>query len=75
MEADFEKVSGVIEVQGFSGDSIKNPTDKEVVKGGIGYKEAIEIEFVKQKIPIDKLLFTFLRSVNFVRSFRPSLRS
>ena len=44
VEADFEKVDGVVEaVSGFSGGTVKNPSYKQVVKGGTGHIEAVEI--------------------------------
>ena len=51
VEADFEKVPGVIEVRsGFAGGSVKNPTYKQVTKGGTGHIEVVEIEFNPGKV-------------------------
>ena len=46
VEADFEKVDGVIEVtSGYTGGITKNPTYREVTRGGTGHYEAVEISF------------------------------
>ena len=65
VEADFESISGVIEVRtGFSGGSTKNPNYKDVSKGGTGHKESVEIEFDPLQVSIEELLYKFLRSID-----------
>lgn len=65
VEADFEKLKGVKEVvSGFSGGNVKNPTYKQVVKGGTGHFEAVEIQYNASQISYEQLLFNFFRSVD-----------
>lgn len=65
VEADFEKVEGVIEVvSGFSGGSVRNPTYKEVVRGGTGHYEAVEITYDADRVSYEELLGLFFRSVD-----------
>ena len=65
VEADFEKVPGVISVvSGFTGGTVENPTYKQVVAGGTGHYEAVEITFDTAKISYDEVLRLFLRSVD-----------
>ena len=65
VEADFEKVPGVISVvSGFTGGTVENPTYKQVVAGGTGHYEAVEIAFDTTKISYDQVLRLFLRSVD-----------
>ena len=46
VEADFEGLDGVKEaISGYTGGILKNPSYKEVVQGGSGHYEAVEIEF------------------------------
>jgi peptide-methionine (S)-S-oxide reductase len=65
VEADFEKVPGVVSVvSGYTGGTVENPTYKEVVAGGTGHYEAVEITFDTAKISYDQVLRLFLRSVD-----------
>ena len=65
VEADFEGLDGVKEaVSGYTGGTLKNPSYKEVVQGGTGHYEAVEIEFDSSVISLDKILYIFLRSVD-----------
>ena len=65
VEADFEGLDGVKEaVSGYTGGTLKNPSYKEVVQGGTGHYEAVEIEFDSSIISLDKILYIFLRSVD-----------
>ena len=65
VEADFEKVPGVVSVvSGYTGGSVENPTYKQVVAGGTGHYEAVEITFDTARISYDQVLRLFLRSVD-----------
>ena len=65
VEADFEKVTGVIEaVSGFTGGTVKDPTYKQVTKGGTGHYEAVEITFDPGRVSRETLLSKFLRSID-----------
>ena len=65
VEADFEKVDGVIEVtSGYTGGTTKNPTYKEVTGGSTGHYEAVEISFDPARVSVETLLYAFLRSID-----------
>ena len=65
VEADFEKISGVIEViSGFSGGHKKNPTYKEVVKGKTGHFEAVKIFYDSDVINYKNLIDIFWRTID-----------
>lgn len=65
VESDFEKVPGVKGVvSGFTGGTVANPTYKQVVRGGTGHYEAVEITYDPAKVSVDRLLYLFFRSVD-----------
>ena len=65
VEADFEKVKGVTEaVSGFAGGTVENPTYKQVVAGGTGHYEAVQITYDPSVVTVDTLLNMFFRSVD-----------
>ena len=65
VEADFEKVNGVSEaVSGFTGGTVANPTYKQVVAGGTGHYEAVEIEYDASVVSARQLYDLFLRSID-----------
>jgi len=65
VEADFEKVPGVqYAVSGFTGGLIKNPTYKQVTRGGTGHFEAVQISFDSDVVSLDTLLDLFFRSID-----------
>ncbi|MEM1431876.1 MAG: peptide-methionine (S)-S-oxide reductase MsrA [Pseudomonadota bacterium] len=65
VESDFEKVRGVNEVvSGFAGGDVANPSYKQVVRGGTGHLEVVEIEFDPSVISYRQILDMFLRSID-----------
>lgn len=65
VEADFEKVPGVIEaVSGFTGGHVKNPSYKQVVRGGTGHYEAVEITYDPDRVSYRELVHIFFRTVD-----------
>lgn len=65
VEADFEKVRGVSEaVSGFTGGTVPDPTYREVVRGGTGHFEAVEIEYDPAEVGERQLYDLFLRSID-----------
>ena len=65
VEADFEKVNGVSEViSGYTGGFVKNPTYKQVVKGGTGHYEAVIIHFDPGVVSTKDILNMFFRSID-----------
>lgn len=65
VEADFEKVPGVIEaVSGFAGGTVENPTYRQVTRGGTGHLEAVQIRFDPSIIGYRDIVDIFLRSID-----------
>jgi peptide-methionine (S)-S-oxide reductase len=65
VESDFESVDGVIEaVSGFTGGNLADPSYRDVVSGGTGHFEAVEISFDPDVVSRQKLLNLFFRSVD-----------
>jgi peptide-methionine (S)-S-oxide reductase len=65
MEADFEKVEGVVSViSGYDGGDTPNPTYEEVSAGGTGYAESVLVEYDPARISYDELLDIFWHSVD-----------
>ncbi len=65
MEADFEKIEGVISVtSGYTGGTVVNPTYKQVSAGGTGHTEAVRIVYDPTNISFDELLAIFWHSID-----------
>ncbi len=60
VEADFEKLPGVIEaISGYAGGHTKNPTYKQVGRGGTGHYEVVKIIYDPNKISYSELVEYF----------------
>ncbi len=65
VESDFESVPGVIEViSGFTGGRAKNPSYRQVSRGGTGHFEAVKIIYDPARISYEKILHLFFRSID-----------
>ena len=65
VESDFDQVDGVLEtVSGFSGGESKNPTYRQVTRGGTGHLEAVQITFDPETVTFRELVDLFWRSVD-----------
>lgn len=65
VEKDFETVPGVIEaVSGFTGGDVENPSYKQVVQGGTGHREAVQITYDPSQVSHEQLMHLFLRSID-----------
>ncbi|MGG7645094.1 peptide-methionine (S)-S-oxide reductase MsrA [Rhodovulum sp. YNF3179] len=65
VEADFDKVDGVKEtVSGYTGGDVKNPSYKQVTRGGTGHYEAVRITFDADTVSYRRLVDLFFRSVD-----------
>lgn len=65
VEADFEKVPGVVEViSGYTGGHKENPTYEEVSSGGTGHVEAVQVIYDPRKISYRDLLEVFWKHVD-----------
>jgi len=57
MEADFEKIEGVISAtSGYTGGDVPYPTYKEVSAGGTGHAESIRVDFDPSRVSYAELL-------------------
>ncbi len=69
VESDFESVKGVTEaVSGYTGGTTKNPTYKQVSRGGTGHYEAVEVTYDADVVGYDELMDVFWHSVDPVDS-------
>lgn len=65
VEADFEKVEGVVEaVSGYTGGHREHPTYEDVSSGGTGHLEAVQVVYDPQKVSYEELLQVFWRHVD-----------
>ena len=62
VEVDLEKVDGVLEViSGFMGGHVANPSYEQVVRGGTGHREVVEVRFDPARVEYQALLDAFWR--------------
>jgi peptide methionine sulfoxide reductase msrA/msrB len=65
VEANFEKVDGVVEVlSGYTGGSKENPTYQEVCSHTTGHLEAVKVTYDSNQVTYDDLLEVFWRTVD-----------
>ena len=65
VEADFEKVPGVVEaVSGYTGGTVENPTYQQVSSGRTGHLEAVRVYYDPAKITYEGLLEAFWRMID-----------
>ncbi len=65
VEADFDKVEGVLETtSGYAGGKVPNPTYEQVSAGGTGHTEVVQIVYDPSKLSYEKLLDVFWRNVD-----------
>lgn len=65
VEADFDKIDGVVHTtSGFMGGHVKNPTYRQVVTNTTGHLEVVQVIFDPKKVPYEKLLAAFWRTVD-----------
>jgi peptide methionine sulfoxide reductase msrA/msrB len=64
-ESDFEHVDGVVEaISGYTGGHVKNPTYKQVSRGGTGHVESVKVIYDPKTVTYEGLLDVFWRKVN-----------
>lgn len=65
MEKAFEDVPGVVSaVSGFAGGSVANPTYDQVVRGGTGHLEAVQVTFDPRRVTYRQLVDRFWRTID-----------
>jgi peptide-methionine (S)-S-oxide reductase len=65
MEPPYDKLPGVISTtSGYIGGKTENPTYRDVVRGGTGHAEAVQVVYDPAKISYEKLLEVFWRNID-----------
>ncbi len=65
VEANFEQMPGVVAaVSGFAGGRVASPTYDQVVRGGTGHLEAVEVTFDPARISYRQLVDRFWRTID-----------
>lgn len=65
VEADFEKINGVVQViSGYTGGRTEDPTYEAVCSGQTGHFEAVQVEYDPKKVCYEDLLAVFWRHVD-----------
>ena len=65
VEADFDKVPGVIEtISGFTGGHVANPTYEQVSSGTTGHVEAVRVRYDPARVSYERLLDAFWRMID-----------
>jgi peptide-methionine (S)-S-oxide reductase len=65
MEADFEKVDGVLSVtSGYTGGSVVDPTYEQVSAGGTGHAESVRVVFDPKVVSYEELLTFFWHHID-----------
>ncbi len=65
VEADFDKVDGVLEtISGYTGGTVDKPTYKQVTYGDTGHYEAVKVTYDPAKVSYDELAGYFVRHID-----------
>jgi peptide-methionine (S)-S-oxide reductase len=65
VEANFERMPGVVSaVSGFAGGRVADPTYAQVVRGGTGHLEAVQVTFDPARITYRQLVDRFWRTID-----------
>ncbi|PXX97307.1 peptide-methionine (S)-S-oxide reductase MsrA [Halomonas sp. LBP4] len=65
MEEAFDPVEGVLSTtSGFSGGHVENPSYNQVVAGGTGHTEVVEVEYDPEVVDYEALLHVFWRNID-----------
>lgn len=65
MEPPYDRLDGVIEtISGFSGGHVTDPSYEDVVRGGTGHREVVQVIYDPAIISYDTLLHVFWRNVD-----------
>lgn len=65
VEADFDKVDGVLEtISGYTGGTVEKPTYKQVTFGNTGHYEAVKVTYDPAKVSYDELADYFVRHID-----------
>lgn len=65
MEPPYDRLDGVIEtISGFSGGHVSNPTYQQVINGGTGHLEVVQVVYDPAVVSYETLLHVFWRNID-----------
>ena len=65
VESDMDKIDGVLSTtSGYTGGNVRNPSYKQISKGGTGHFEAVQVTFDADKVTYVDLARRFMRSID-----------
>ncbi|MGY6555650.1 MAG: peptide-methionine (S)-S-oxide reductase MsrA [Wenzhouxiangella sp.] len=65
MEPPYDRLDGVIEtISGFSGGHVSNPSYRQVVSGGTGHLEVVQVVYDPAVVSYETLLYVFWRNID-----------
>ncbi|MFC3391842.1 peptide-methionine (S)-S-oxide reductase MsrA [Aidingimonas halophila] len=65
VEEAFDPVAGVLSTtSGFSGGHVESPTYNDVVDGGTGHAEVVEVTYDPERVDYEDLLYVFWRNID-----------
>ncbi len=65
MEPPYDKLDGVLDTRsGFSGGHVPNPSYEQVVRGGTGHLEVVQVTYDPNKVSYERLLEVFWRNID-----------
>ncbi len=65
MEPPYDRLDGVVEtISGFSGGHVSNPTYRQVVNGGTGHLEVVQVVYDPTVVSYEELLYVFWRNID-----------
>ena len=65
MEPPYDKLDGVIDTRsGFSGGNVPHPSYEQVVRGGTGHLEVVQITYDPKRVSFEQLLRVFWRNID-----------
>ncbi len=65
MEPPYDRLDGVVEtISGFSGGHVSNPAYQDVVRGGTGHREVVQVIYDPDVVDYDTLLQVFWRNID-----------
>ena len=65
MEPPYDRLDGVLEtISGFSGGHVSNPTYRQVVNGGTGHLEVVQVIYDPALVSYEQLLYVFWRNID-----------
>ncbi len=65
MEPPYDRLDGVVEtISGFSGGHVSSPSYQEVVRGGTGHLEVVQVVYDPEVVDYERLLEVFWRNID-----------